>query len=322
MASQTLSLGGSRGGREEAGGGGHSLSYRVAGLGVTLTSPQEGPLLAPEAGSREFVAAAGPDDLHLTVDWADELAQPSGRLLFDSGGVWKLFRQREGYAFSFCSPALGAAPYKLATVSHEFTRGRILLARRHFDSRVPLQPLEYPLDEVLMIHRLGRGAGVELHACGVADAQGRGLLFLGHSGAGKSTTARLWKSAPGAKVLSDDRIILRRDFPRDLRREPEGLRIHGTPWHGEAGVAAAASAPLRQVYFLEHAPRNEFVPLSGSRATAEMLARSFVAYHSAAALEFTLHLLADVVEQVPCHVFRFLPDATSVRAIEDHGRED
>jgi len=321
MASQTLSVGGSRGGREEAGSKGHSLSYRVAGLGVTLTSPRGGPRLTPEGGSREFVAAAGPDDLHLTVDWADELDQPSGRLLFDSGGVWKLFRQRDGYAFSFCSPALGAAPYKLATVSHEFTRGCVLLARRHFDSRVPLQPLEYPLDEVLMIHRLGRGAGVELHACGVADARGRGLLFLGHSGAGKSTTARLWKSVPGTKVLSDDRIILRRDFPRDLRREPEGLRIHGTPWHGEAGVAAAGSAPLRRVYFLEHAPRNEFATLSGSRAAAEMLARSFVAHHSASALEFTLDLLAEVVEQVPCHVFRFLPDATSVRAIEDHGRE-
>ncbi len=330
MASQTLSLGASRGSREEAGGGGHSLSYSVAGLGVTLTSPDEGPLLAPEAGTREFVGVAGPHDLRLTVDWADQLAQPPGRLLFDSGGVWKLFREREGYAFSFCSPVLGAAPYKLATVSHEFTRGRVLLARRHFDSRVPLQPLEYPLDEVLMIHRLGRGAGVELHACGVADARGRGLLFLGHSGAGKSTTARLWKSAPGATVLSDDRIILRRDFPRDLRRdfsrdlrgESEALRIYGTPWHGEAGVAAARSAPLRRVYFLEHAPRNEFAPLSGSRAVAEMLARSFVAYHSAAALDFTLRLLAEVVEEVPCRVFRFLPDATSVRAIEDDGRED
>jgi len=286
--------------------------------------------MAPCAGSREFVVPPGPQDLQLTVEWADELAQPAGRPLFDSGGVWKLFRERDGYAFSFCSPALGTAPYKLATVSHEFTRGRILMSRRHFDSREALQPLEYPLDEVLMIHRLGRGAGVELHACGVADARGRGLLFLGHSGAGKSTTAQLWKSVPGATVLSDDRVIIRRDFPRDLRRdmprelrsEPEGLRIHGTPWHGEAGVAAAASAPLHRVYFLEHAPKNEFAPITGSRAAAEMLARSFVAHHSAPALRFTLDLLAAVVEQVPCHIFRFLPDATAQRAIEVHGRED
>jgi hypothetical protein len=314
MASQTLSVGGSRGGGEEAAGHGHFLSYRVAGLGVALTSPQEGPRLTPGAASRDFVGPAGPQDLHLTVDWADDLAQPSGRLLFDSGGVWRLFHDGDGYEFSFRSPALGTAPYKLATLNPEFTRGRVLLARRHFDSRAPLQPLEYPLDELLMIHRLGRGAGVELHACGVADARGRGLLFLGHSGAGKSTTAGLWKGVPGAKVLSDDRII--------LRREQEGFRIHGTPWHGEAGVAAHASAPLRRVYFLEHAPKNEFAPLTGSRAAAEMLARSFVAYHSAPALEFTLNLLAAVVEQVPCHIFRFLPDATALRAIEKHGRED
>jgi hypothetical protein len=248
------------------------------------------------------------------VDWADELPQPSGRLLFDSGGVWTLFRTAEGYAFCLRSAALGAAPYKLAMLDTELTRGRVLVSRRHFTSRAPLQPLEYPLDELLMIHRLGRGFGVELHACGVADARGRGLLFLGHSGAGKSTTARLWKAVRGATVLSDDRIILRRDV--------QGFRIHGTPWHGEAGVAAPGSAPLRRVYFLEHAPANEFVPLASGRAAAEMLARSFVPFHSATALEFTLQLLAAVVEHVPCRVFRFLPNATAIGAIENDGRED
>ena len=31
-------------------------------------------------------------------------------------------------------------------------------------------------------------------ALGLADSDGSGYLFLGHSGAGKSTTARLWQS--------------------------------------------------------------------------------------------------------------------------------
>ena len=36
-------------------------------------------------------------------------------------------------------------------------------------------------------------------------------LFVGHSGAGKSTTTRLWTAREDVEVLSDDRIIVRRD---------------------------------------------------------------------------------------------------------------
>ena len=71
-------------------------------------------------------------------------------------------------------------------------------------------PLEYPLDELLLQGLLARGRGAEIHACGIADGSGRGLLFVGQSGAGKTTMARLWEGERGITVLSDDRIILRR----------------------------------------------------------------------------------------------------------------
>ena len=40
---------------------------------------------------------------------------------------------------------------------------------------------------------------------------GLAILFVGHSGAGKSTTTRLWTERENVEVLSDDRIIVRRD---------------------------------------------------------------------------------------------------------------
>ena len=98
-----------------------------------------------------------------------------------------------------------------------------------------------------MIHRLSRGEGVEVHAVGISDEQGRGHLFLGHSGAGKSTTARLWIDRPGVRILSDDRIILR---VREGR-----IWMYGTPWHGDAGIASPDCAPLDEIYLLEHGAR-------------------------------------------------------------------
>jgi hypothetical protein len=314
MAIQALSLDGKNEGREGLRCGSSTLSIRVAGLTVRMVSHSPGPALAADGALRDFVVTGEPEDLMLSIDWAEELAQPAGELLFDSGGVWTLFRGADSYTFCLRSPALGPAPYKLATLDAGFTQGRVLLSRRNFYHLPAVYPLEYPLDELLMIHRLARGEGVELHACGVEDEKGRGLLFLGHSGAGKSTLARLWRSLGSARVLSDDRIILRREEGR--------IWMHGTPWHGDAGVAAPLAVPLKHVYFLEQGPRNEFLPLRPARATAELLARSFVPFHSAQGLEFSLNFLGEVAAELPCRVFRFLPDASAVRAIMADDQED
>src|SRR6202040_3700872 len=143
----------------------------------------------------------------LEVAWAGALRVPSSTLLFHSGGLWSLFAEPSGYRFSFLSPLLGMTPYKEAWFDPEFSTGRVLLSRRYFDTQRPAYPLEYPLDELLMIHRLSRGEGVEMHAVGISDEQGQGHLFLGHSGAGKSTTARLWLDRLGGRILCGIRII-------------------------------------------------------------------------------------------------------------------
>jgi hypothetical protein len=61
------------------------------------------------------------------------------------------------------------------------------------------------------MHRLTQERAIELHSCGIVRVDGGGDLFVGHSGAGKSTTTRLWTEREDVEVLSDDRIIVRRD---------------------------------------------------------------------------------------------------------------
>ena len=71
------------------------------------------------------------------------------------------------------------------------------MRREVFGDRLPIYPLHYPLDELLMVHLLARGRGVEIHGSGIVDADGYGTLFAGQSGAGKTTMSRLWLSEPG-----------------------------------------------------------------------------------------------------------------------------
>ena len=254
---------------------------------------------------------SGACDIELDIAFADELPAPSPNPAFASGGLWSAHTSSAGTLFYFSTPILGPAPYKAAWFDSDFQRGHLVLKRSAFAVDSPVYPLEYPIDELVMMHRLALGYGVEVHALGLADADGNGYLFLGHSGAGKSTTARLWMDQPGAKLLSDDRIIL---------RQLDGqFFMYGTPWHGDAGVAAQGRVPLTSVFLLEQAPVDEFRSIPQAQAAAELFARSFVPHYLRSGIQFTLDFLEELTRSVPCSIFRFTPKSSAVEAIR-HAR--
>jgi len=287
---------------------GSTLHVRVADITVAV-APREADLVlrVDEATEKFLVAPSGPDAT-VTAGWGDPGGADACDLAFDSGGVWKLYRDGARRRFLFSSPALGPLPYKEASFEPDFTSGEVTLRRSCFPAAQGLWPLEYPLDELLMQGLLARGRGAEIHACGVADSSGRGLLFVGQSGAGKTTMARLWEGVGGAKVLSDDRVILRRVGDR--------FTMYGTPWHGEAALAAPASTPLTGVFFLEHGAANTLVPLRGATAATRLFASGFPPFFDRAGLDFTLKFLGDLVAEVPCHELRFAPDRRVVEFVE------
>jgi hypothetical protein len=285
---------------------GPSIAYRVGGISFGLTAGNDLRLIL-DPGLHEFATETKTCDVNIQVAWTESIEIPQRPPLFSSGGLWSLFSEPDGYQFSFSTAFLGKTPYKAAWFDREFKLGKVLLSRCYFDTSRPVYPLEYPLDELLMMHRLSRGEGVEVHAVGIVDEAGLGHLFLGHSGAGKSTTARLWSARPGVRILSDDRIILRVQDGR--------IWMHGTPWHGDAGISSPHCSLLSQVYLLEHGARNERVSLAPGKATAELFARTFVPRHCAEGLQFTLSFLDRVARDIPCSVFRFVPDESAVEAI-------
>jgi hypothetical protein len=245
--------------------------------------------------------------IELDISWAERLELPTTSPSFTSGGLWSAYVSPSGTQFYFSSPAVGGFPYKAAWFDPSFERGHVVLNRSTFPAGSPIFPLEYPLDELVMMHRLALGEGVEVHALGLADEDGSGYLFLGHSGAGKSTTARLWMAQPGVQLLSDDRII--------IRKHDDKFWMYGTPWHGDAGVASPDQAPLSAIYLLEQAPANELAPLSPSKAAAELFARAFVPHYLKSGIQFTLTFLDQITRSVPCTVLRFTPTPSAVEAV-------
>jgi hypothetical protein len=285
--------------------GGFSLGmWCAAGMPVSL-DPEHRSFLYRGIDERQSC------DIELDISWAEALDLPSAEPSFSSGGLWSAYTSSNGTKFYFSSPAVGYQPYKAAWFDSRFERGHVVVNRSAIPVGQPIFPLEYPLDELVMMHRLALGAGIEVHALGVADDDGSGYLFLGHSGAGKSTTARLWRSEPGVRLLSDDRIIL---------REHDGQYwMYGTPWHGDAGVSSAGRARLTRIFVLEQAPAEQLLPLGQAQAAAELFARTFVPFYLKCGIQFSLEFLDQVTRSVPCATFRFTPTACAVEAIR-HAR--
>ena len=110
-----------------------------------------------------------------------------------------------------------------------------------------------PTDQIVLARVLADRRACFLHSCGVI-VDGRGLLFVGHSEAGKSTMMTMLASE--GEALCDDRNI--------VRIWGDDVRVHGCWSHGEVPIVSAASAPLGAVLFLRKATTNRIVPLVAS----------------------------------------------------------
>ena len=292
-----------------------SASEALLSIGdVTVHVVSDDRRLVPRADGplRQFLVDARRADVEIRVGWTDTPAEPDGDLLFDAAPTWQILRSGNEFLFAFRSAAGGPVPYKTARFNRSFTSGDVQVYRPHFDhqSSDPVDPLNYPLDELLMIHVLSQGKGVEIHGCALLDAAGRAYVFAGQSGAGKSTLARLWGDAPGVTLLSDERVVLRTD------RHP--IVVYGTPWHGDAMLASPLGGELAGVFFLRHAATHAVVSTGGSLAVAKLLACSFLPFHSAEAVDRTMAALEHVVRTTRCYDLSFAPDRSVVEVLTRH----
>ena len=90
---------------------------------------------------------------------------------------------------------------------------------------------------------------LEMHAS-VIENRGRGYLFLGKSGTGKSTHSRLWlANVAGSHLLNDDNPIVR-------LRDDGSIWVYGSPWSGKTPCFVNKGVPVGGIVQLSQAPEN------------------------------------------------------------------
>jgi hypothetical protein len=281
----------------------------IGGTSVAVSGPLAS-LWVADPLTQPFFDRPGSPVLDLATAPLDPAASVSGRTTFDSGRGWRVSETPTSRRISFFDDHLAPTPrlYQCLTVDREWRAGTLHLPPRVADGRAGEFFLGYPLEQILVMSLLAHGQGAVVHATGIV-VNGRGWVFAGTHGAGKSTTATLFSGRRDSLVLNDDRVV--------VRRSPGGWRVFGTPWAGTVETVSPDSAPLEAILFLRHGERTSARRLRGGEAAVRLLPRCFHPYWDARGVEALLATIGGVVEEVPCYDFPFVRDVGSIASVLD-----
>jgi len=279
----------------------HRRYYQIAGITIKVESdlPIKDTTFSPKF---KCFHATGPG--HDTITFRHTFSMPDLRNQ-DLGvevyrkAPWAIYRKGNSWIY------LGIAPDPedrdidvIAVFSCDHSRGMIYHGERRKDlfKEGNLHSLTlFPTDQILLARVLADRGGCYLHSAGVI-LENKGLLFVGHSDAGKSTMATMLKGK--AEILCDDRII--------VRERPEGFRICGTWSHGDVAEVSANSAPLKAILFLEQAKQNRLVPIEDKRQRFKKLLPYLIKpLETRDWWDRMLSLVRRIANEVPCYSLQF-----------------
>lgn len=166
----------------------------------------------------------------------------------------EVFRLGEGGHIIFGNDASGNEVFEINIRTK--SRGCLVCSKHYREGRLIMTGdiNTRMLDCMLMIMYALATAGKDtllLHAVAVSQ-EGKGYLFLGPSGTGKSTHARLWlKHIGGTELVNDDNPVVR------------GGVVYGSPWGGlKTPCHRNVSFPIGGIVRLSQAPHNKIHRIS------------------------------------------------------------
>jgi hypothetical protein len=250
---------------------------------------------------RPFMAHGKTD---VTLRLHEKILVPAvGEKIFESPPIWSLYRDNGTSILRIFEKMPG---YGRTLVLPQDIENTDL----YFDDPTGnyYNPFFGPTIELLMVNYLAQGRGVITHACGIKKDD-RGLLFVGESGAGKTTMAKIWSQESDVEVLSDDRTL--------IRKKGDHFVMYGTPWHGEGKFGSPGSVKLDQIFFINHAEENSISKSNNAHSVRQFLLCSFPPFWDAAGMEYSMDVFSDLAAAIPCRMLSFKQDGSIIEFVDN-----
>ncbi len=273
-------------------------SYCVARYVFSLTMDADSALWESLDNYAPFeIAACEAPDPVFSVEMVDELDFVGKKELYLSRP--EDFEQRidihtitDGYLFEMAP--FGDVPVAgWLKVSEDFSRGWLKAGT----------DAVFCINNALMLVYAFRTAGmmtIEMHSS-VTVKDGKGYLFLGKSGTGKSTHSRLWlKNIPGTHLLNDDNPVVRVIDGK--------ARVFGTPWSGKTPCYINEDYPVGAIVRICREKFNRCDRISLPEAFASVSSSSSGLRAIRSIGDGLFATISSVVMNVPCYKMNCLPD--------------
>lgn len=141
--------------------------------------------------------------------------------------------------------------------------------------------------------------GMPLHAS-MVEKDGYGVIFLGPSGMGKSTQAKLWEKYQNADFVIGDRPGL---------RCIDGVWYgFGMPWDGKDSIKRQKWVPVKALVSLQQAKENQIVRLNNQQAMIVLLNQVMMPMWDEDAMEGATELMGRLAKDIPFYHLKNLPN--------------
>jgi hypothetical protein len=288
-----------------------SYNLNIAGYNIRMESADDGPDLVPSRRFSKNIVRSPLYDVCIRVHHgslrtdedaerlfvAPYLVEINGYKITRSDNFWSVYKQNGDLLLITNFPD---SPGKKAVL-------KFSLSLREWDLWIEnagyeTDPLEYPLDGLVLYYLTAINADLMIHASGVFY-NGRGYLFSGTSGKGKTTMATLWDNI-GAQVIHDDRLII---------RDNEGIfRMHNTPVYKND---VPRSASIDRIFLIDHGKENRITPLREASSVSNVVANCIQHNYSPDMIARFLGSVSLMCSKVPVARLTFRPDRSIIEYI-------
>lgn len=274
-------------------------TYKVAGFKFAVVMPDNDAAWNEMHNYDPFLTDDSTDCIFV-AEMIDKLPELPGKRLVTSGSKGSGFLRQELYEFDggwmmAVAPEVEAPIRLYLVMDRSFSKAQfVVLGSPRFSVNITMMlmfALATAQCDTLLMH-----ASVTINA-------GKGYLFLGKSGTGKSTHSQLWiNNIAGCELLNDDNPVLRIE-------EDGSVRVYGSPWSGKTPCYRNLDVPVGAIVDLHQAKKNAIRRMSFPEVYAAIYV-SFLGIRFIKVIADGLHRTNEkIVISVPCYSLECLPNA-------------